>query len=165
LEDKAMEKSLEEKVEELWNREQIKSLTYAYGECILRRDADGMANLFTEDGAVDFTYLGWGVHKGREAIKKHYSGTWPFCVKPFFTNHYIEFLDKTHARGWCWLDNLGTRNGESLVGCGKIYDEYELVAGRWQFGSRRIVQFFLVPVSKGWAKELETLTETEPRWH
>jgi len=27
------------------------------------------------------------------------------------------------------------------------------------------VQFFLVPLSKGWGKELEELTEVEPRWH
>jgi hypothetical protein len=57
------------------------------------------------------------------------------------------------------------RNGESLIGCGKIYDEYELTDGQWRFSSRRIAQFFLVPLSKGWAKELEEFTEVEPRWH
>jgi hypothetical protein len=160
-----MEKSFEEKVEELWNREQIKSLTYAYGECILRRDAEGMAKLFTNDGSVDFSYLGWGIHTGHEAIKKHYAGTWSYRVKPFFTNHYIEFIDKIHARGWCWLDNRGVRNGESLISCDRIYDEYQIVDGNWLFSSRRIVQFFLVPLSKGWGKELEEFTEVEPRWH
>jgi hypothetical protein len=88
-----------------------------------------------------------------------------YRVKPFFTNHYIEFIDKTHARGWCWLDNRATRNGESLIGCGKIYDEYRLADGQWRFSSRRIVQFFLVPLSKGWGKELEEFTDVEPRWH
>ena len=159
-----MEKSLEEKVEELWNREQIRSLTYAYGECLLRRDAEGMARLFTEDGSVDFTALGWGIRRGTEEIVTFYSGTWPLRVKPFFTNHYVEFLDRTRARGWCWLDNRATRNGESLIGCGKIYDEYRLVDGIWRFSSRRIVQFFLVSLSKGWASELEQFTDSEPRW-
>jgi uncharacterized protein (TIGR02246 family) len=160
-----MEKSFEEKVEELWNREQIKSLTYAYGECVLQRDAEGMAKLFTEDGSADFSSLGWEIHKGREAIKKFYAGTWAYRVKPFFSNHYIEFIDKTHARGWCWLDNRATRNVESLIGCGKIYDEYRLADGQWRFSSRRIVQFFLVPLSKGCGKELEEFTDVEPRWH
>lgn len=159
-----MEKSLEEKVAELWNREQIKSLTYAYGECILRRDAAGTANLFTEDGAVDFSYLGLGVHQGREAISKFYSGTWSYRIKPFFTNHYIEFLDQTRARGWCWLDNRAVRNGESVMGCGKLYDEYRLVDGRWLFKSRRVVQFFMASPAKGWARELDEFTEVEPRW-
>jgi hypothetical protein len=40
-----------------------------------------------------------------------------------------------------------------------------LADGQWRFSSRRIVQFFLVPLSKGWGKELEELTEVEPRWH
>jgi hypothetical protein len=57
------------------------------------------------------------------------------------------------------------RNRESLIGCGKIYDEYQLAGGHWLFSSRRIVQFFLVPLGQGWAKELEELTEVEPRWH
>jgi hypothetical protein len=78
-----MEKSLEEKVEELWSREQIKSLTYVYGECIVRRDAEAMANLFVPEAVVDFTQLGAGVHRGREAIKKFYETTWPGQVKPF----------------------------------------------------------------------------------
>lgn len=160
-----MEKSLEEKVEELWNREQIKSLTYAYGECILRRDARGMANLFTDDGAVDFSWLGRGIHTGREAIARHYAGTWESRVRPFFTNHYIEFIDRTHARGWCWLDNRAVRDGESLIGAGKIYDEYRLVDGRWLFSSRRVVLFFFSSLTKGWARELTEFSETEPRWH
>lgn len=160
-----MEKSLEEKVEELWNRERIKSLTYAYGECILRRDARGMANLFTEDGSVDFSSLNRGIHTGREAIARHYSSTWESRVRPFFTNHYIEFIDQTHARGWCWLDNRAVRDGESLIGAGKIYDEYRLVDGRWLFSSRRVALFFMAALNKGWAKELEEFTETEPRWH
>jgi hypothetical protein len=159
-----MEKSLEEKVEELWNREQIRSLTYAYGECLFRRDLDALLKLFTKDGVVDFSYLGWGVHKGHDAIKQFYTGTLSHRVKPFFTNHYIEFLDKNRARGWCWLDNRGVRNGESVMGCGKIYDEYQLVEGRWLFKSRRVVQFFMATAAKGWVKELEELTEIEPRW-
>jgi hypothetical protein len=29
------------------------------------------------------------------------------------------------------------RDRESLIGCGKIYDEYQLVDGHWLFSSRR----------------------------
>jgi hypothetical protein len=39
---------------------------------------------------------------------------------------------------------------------------------RWSSGlptQSRWVQFFRVPLSKGWAKELEEFTEVEPRWH
>jgi len=88
-----------------------------------------MAKPFTGDGSVDFSHLGWGIHQGREAIKKLYAGTWSYRVKPFFTNRYLEFIDGTRTRGWCWLDNRAVRNGESLIGCGKIYDEYQLIGG------------------------------------
>ena len=139
-----MEKSFEEKSKSSGIASKSSRSTYAYGECVLRRDAEGMARLFTEDGSADFSSLGWGVHQGHEAIKKLDAGTRTYRVKPFFTNHYIEFIDQTHARGWCWLDNRAARDGESLIGCGKIYDEYQLADGHWRFSSRRIVQFFLV---------------------
>jgi hypothetical protein len=78
-----MEKSLEEKVEELWSREQFKSLTYAYGECILQRDAESMVNLFAPEAMIDFTQLGAGIHRGRDAIRTFYESTWPARVKGF----------------------------------------------------------------------------------
>jgi SnoaL-like protein len=159
-----MEKSLEEKVEELWSREQIKSLTYAYGECIVRRDAEAMGNLFVPEAVIDFTQLGAGVHRGREAIKKFYETTWPARVKPFFSNHYIDFIDKARARGWCWVDNRAVRGESSLIGCGKIYDEYRALEGQWRFASRRVVMLFMVLLSEGWARQVEDSKLSEPRW-
>ncbi len=41
-----MDDPLRKKVEELWTREMIKELTYAYGRCIERQDAEGRALLF-----------------------------------------------------------------------------------------------------------------------
>ncbi len=46
---------LEEMVQELWDREKIKELTYQYGLAIEAQDENRMANLFTEDGSVDFS--------------------------------------------------------------------------------------------------------------
>ena len=149
-----MDKSLEQKIEELWNREQIKSLTYAYGECIFRRDAEGLAKLFTEDGAVDFSALGQDVHRGRAALAEFYGRGWARRIRPFFTNHYIEFHAPDRASGWCWFDNRGKQDDESLIGAGKIYDDYRLVEGRWLFAARRVAPFFMVPLSRGWAREL-----------
>ena len=40
-----MQKELIAKVEALWAREMIKELTYAYGRCIERQDAEGSADL------------------------------------------------------------------------------------------------------------------------
>ena len=150
-----MEKSLEEKVQELWDREQIRSLTYAYGQCLEQMDAEALAELFTEDGAMDFSSVGWGVKQGRQAIKEFYPNTWRQRVKPFFTNHYIVFDDANHAHGWCWLDNRLKDGDKSIIGCGRLHDNYEKVNGKWLFKRRRVEIFFMAPLDQGWAKTMK----------
>ncbi len=142
---------LEEMVQELWDREKIKELTYEYGLAIEAQDVERMANLFTEDGSVDFSSLGRGVTKGREALKEFYRGTWPLKVKPFFTNHVIR-IQGNRATGTCSLENRATRGDQSLIGAGRLHDEYERVSGEWKFKSRRVEMFYFVPLSEGWAK-------------
>ena len=142
---------LEEMVQELWDREKIKELTYQYGLAIEAQDEARMANLFTEDGSVDFSSLGRGVMKGHSALKEFYRGTWPLKVKPFFTNHVIQ-IHGNHATGICSLENRATRGDESLIGAGRLHDEYEKVNDEWKFKSRRVEMFYLVPLSEGWAK-------------
>jgi len=141
---------LEEMVQELWDREKIKELTYDYGLAIEAQDAERMASLFTEDGSVDFSSLGRGVISGREALKKFYRSTWPLRVKPFFTNHVIR-IQGNRATGTCSLENRATRGDQSLIGAGRLYDEYEKVNGEWKFKSRRVEMFYFVPLSEGWA--------------
>ena len=51
----------QEIVLELWDREKIKELTYAYGLAIEDQDAERMASLFTGDASIDFSSLGRGV--------------------------------------------------------------------------------------------------------
>ena len=150
-----MAKSLEEKVQELWDREQIRSLTYAYGHWLEKMDSEALSRLFTEDGAMDFSSVGWGIKKGRPAIEDFYPTTWDQRVKPFFTNHYIEFDDANHAHGWCWLDNRAKKGDQSLIGCGRLHDNYEQVDGKWLFKSRRLELFFMVPIGEGWAKTMK----------
>ena len=142
---------LEEMIQELWDREKIKELTYQYGLAIEAQDVDRMANLFTEDGSVDFSSLGRGVIKGHQNLKEFYRGTWPLKVKPFFTNHVIQ-INGNRATGVCSLENRATRGEESLIGAGRLHDEYEKVNDEWKFKSRRVEMFYFVPLSEGWGK-------------
>ena len=142
---------IEEMVQESWDREKIKELTYQYGLAIEAQDENRMANLFTEDGSVDFSSLGRGVTKGHAALKEFYRGTWPLRVKPFFTNHVMQ-ITGNRATGICSLENRATRGDESLIGAGRLHDEYEKVNDEWKFKSRRVEMFYLVPLSEGWAK-------------
>ena len=145
-----MDSELERKVNELWEKEKIRELTYRYGQTIERRDEEAMSRLYTEDGTVDFSETGLGVHRGRANIKDFYATTWTQRVKAFFTNHLIEIIDDRHARGVCCYENRAVRNGESVMGAGRLHDEYEKVEGQWKFRSRRLELFYSVPVQKGW---------------
>ena len=138
-----------EMVQELWDREKIKELTHAYGLAIEAQDEEQMADLFIADGSVDFSSLGRGVIQGREALREFYRSTWPLQVKPFFTNHVIQIQGNT-ATGTCSLENRATREGQSLIGAGRLHDTYEKVAEEWKFASRRVEMFYFVPLSEGW---------------
>ena len=142
----------EEMIQELWDREKIKELTYEYGLAIEGQDAERLVNLFIENGSVDFSSLGRGVIQGREAMTEFYTATWPLNVKPFFTNHIIR-IDGNRAHGWCSLENRATRGDDSMIGAGRLHDEYEKIDGEWKFTSRRVEMFYLVPLSKGWASD------------
>ena len=150
-----MDEQLHIKVEALWAREMIKELTYAYGRCIERQDAEGMAQLFTENGQVDFSDLDRGVHTGHAAISAFYTTTWPLRVRPFFSNHVIELLGEGKARGTCCFENRGVQDEESMIGAGRLHDEYEKVGEEWKFRSRRVEIFYFVPLKEGWAKVLK----------
>ena len=140
----------EDIVQELWDREQIRELTYQYGLAIESQNADELVGLFTDKGSVDFSSLGRGIIRGPAAMKEFYASTWPLEVKPFFTNHVIR-VDGLRAGGMCSLENRGVRGGESMIGAGRLHDEYEKVDGKWKFVSRRVEMFYFVPLIKGWA--------------
>lgn len=141
----------EEMVQELWDREMIKELTHTYGLAAETADEERMASLYTEDATVDFSSMGQEIIRGREAILDFYRAILSLKVKPFFTNHIIE-VNGDLASGTCSIENRGVRNGESLIGAGRLYDTYAKIEGEWKFSSRRIDMFYLVPLSEGWAK-------------
>jgi ketosteroid isomerase-like protein len=141
----------EEMIQELWNREMIRELTYEYGLAIEAQDEDRLVDLFLESGSVDFSSLGRGVIEGHAAMKEFYRATWPLEVKPFFTNHVIR-LEGDRASGFCSLENRATRDGESMIGAGRIHDDYEKVDGAWKFAARRVEMFYFVPLAEGWAR-------------
>ncbi|HTY53559.1 MAG TPA: nuclear transport factor 2 family protein [Candidatus Binataceae bacterium] len=145
----------QEMIQELWDREKIRELTYHYGLAVEAQDEEQMANLFTTDGAADFSSLGRGVIRGQQALKEFYRSTWQLRIKPFFTNHVIR-VEGDRATGMCSLQNTGIRGNDSMIGAGRLHDEYQKVNGEWKFKSRRVEIFYLVPLSEGWAKGTQT---------
>ena len=110
--------------------------------------AEGAPSIHKGDGLQAAVSV---VIRGREDLIEFYRTTWPLEVKAFFTNHIIE-IDGDRATGTCSLENRATRDGESLIGAGRLYDEYERVDDEWKFAKRRVEMFYFAPLSEGWAK-------------
>ena len=144
----------DEMVNELWQREMIRELTYEYGLAIEAQDIERLVGLFTSDGSVDFSSLGRGVIRGHEALREFYVQTWPLQVKPFFTNHVIR-INGDLASGICSLENRGVRDGQSMIGAGRLHDTYARQDGAWKFTSRRVEMFYFVPLGEGWAAQAD----------
>lgn len=161
LEDKVRE--LEAKVAELYDREAIRDLRFRYHECINEAQMTEIHDLFTEDGELEFGYLGRA--KGREQIKAFFAGlsadrTTPdgtrrrglYRVKQFVHNHVLK-VHGDRAEGYAYLEAKPVYNGESYVVAARYNDEYAKRDGRWRFSKMSLTPFFMVPLKEGWAGE------------
>lgn len=152
----------------LLDKDEIRELVFHYPHKLVTRDWRGIADLFTEDGILDYsdvvTFARTAqatqatrdagsslVFVGRDAIYKFVPAMGPLDVKAFFTNHLIR-VDGDTAVGVSFYENRGTQHGESVIGAGRMFDEYRRVDGRWLFAYRRQELFFFTGLKEGWAE-------------
>lgn len=149
----AMAKSIEQRVQELEDREEIKELTARYCWHVARGEGEAVANLFTDDGVLDVTDSGRSPVRGREALLKFYrrSVTEPEVAIPFIQNHIIE-VSGDEAHGTCGIEARFSRNGESVTAAGYYEDKYRRERGRWRFAERKLFFHHVVPLKQGWAE-------------
>jgi ketosteroid isomerase-like protein len=145
-----MAKSLEQKVQELADREEIKELTARYCWHVQHSEGEAIARLFTDDGLLDAP--GNKPVSGMDALLKFYGAITPAeSPVPFIHNHIIE-IDGDNAQGTCTIDARFTRKGESILGAGWYEDKYRRVNGKWRFAVRKVSFHHSVPLKEGWAK-------------
>ena len=146
-----MAKSIEQRVQELADREEIKELTAKYCWHVQHAEGEAIARLFTDDGVLDSPNMK-PVH-GMDALLKFYGAITPAeSPVPFIHNHIIEFDGDNDAHGTCTIDARFTRKGESILGAGWYNDTYRRVNGKWRFAVRKISFHHSVPLKEGWAK-------------
>ena len=87
-----MAKSIEQRVQELEDRDEIKELTARYCWHVAHGEGEAVANLFTDDGVLDVTDADFKAVRGREALLKFYRASVrePEVALPFIQNHIIE---------------------------------------------------------------------------
>lgn len=148
-----MAKSIEQRVQELEDRDEIKELTARYCWHVAHGEGEAVANLFTDDGVLDVTDSGRSPVRGREALLKFYrtSASEPEVAIPFIQNHIIE-VSGDEAHGTCGIEARFSRNGESVTAAGYYEDKYRRERGRWRFAERKIFFHHVVPLKQGWAE-------------
>jgi ketosteroid isomerase-like protein len=152
-----MPKSLEQRIQELEDRDQIKELTASYCWHVARGEGTAVAALFADDGVLEVTDGSFPTVRGREALDKFYktSVSKPEMAIPFIQNHIIK-VNGDEAEGTCGIEARFNRNGESFTAAGFYEDRYRRERGQWRFTQRKITFFHVVPLKQGWAEAKAT---------
>lgn len=144
--------ALEAKVQDLSDREAIRSLRFRYHECINSETLDAIPDLFSEDATLDFDYLGRAT--GRAQLSEFFRNVENLLsfVKQFMHNHAVE-IDGDTGRGYAYLEAKTISNGEAYFVAARYDDEYVRQGGQWKFKKMSLTPYFTVPFKEGWAQE------------
>jgi hypothetical protein len=149
----AGEPSLDERLRDLADREELRELIARYAH----RVALGVspADLFTDDGAIIYTFPGQEAHetRGRENLDRSYGESALIAERPLPMLHNILLkIDGDTAIGLCSNEVRVTQDGESMIGSGYYEDRFRREDGRWRFAVREVTMFHWVPLRQGWAQ-------------
>lgn len=138
--DGCTERTLNEKIQELLDREEIKELIARYAQRVAHRMS--VVDLFTEDGAFILRVPGQAPieSRGREQLEKIYSVIWtsPTLSMPAIHNHVIS-ISGDSAAAVCFVESHVRENGSrSFSGCGHYEDQLRRENGRWKFITRDV---------------------------
>ena len=145
------DKSLEEKVRELADREEIRELVAIYAHRMAH--GPGAGDLFTDDGA----YVNRGATglppreiRGRTALDQYYGDRsgWADRPLPMIHNQLI-CIAGDEATGLCSVEIRLVANGVAMVASGYYKDRYRREDGRWRFVERDCSMFHWVPLHQG----------------
>lgn len=145
-------RSLEEKIQEITDREEIRDLTFAYAHRVAHGQAN--ADLFTDDGA----YINRRdsnspptLVRGREQLDKHFvvRPGGEGAAMPMIHNHLIS-ISGDEASAICSIELRVGVNGVSTIASGYYLDRLRREEGRWKFVERDVTFFHWVPMAEGW---------------
>lgn len=149
-------KTLEQKVQELADREEIRELIARYAQRVAHRQP--FSDLFTEDGVYINHYKNNPVSelRGRKAIAdfmdKRPADAAMGGALPMIHNIVLE-ISGDEARGICSNELRITENGKSIIASGYYNDKFRRVNGHWRFVSRETTWFHWADLKEGWATQ------------
>lgn len=133
--------SMEDKIDELWARQQIFELMVRWCRGVNRCDADVIAGLYWEDGTDDHSELfrGSGSDFARYSVVsqlRDFTGT-----NHFITNHLVEFdrNDKSIAYGETYCFVSARTETLELTAMARLLDRFECREGEWRIAHNQVL--------------------------
>jgi len=148
---------LETRVTALQDVEAIRSLRQRYHEYVNEGRHAEIAELFADQGVVDFGELGRRV--GREAIhsffaKELINDDLSF-IKQFNHNHAVE-VSGDRATGSSYLEAKNVISGEATLVAARYDDTYLRSDAGWRFQEMKLTLYFVTPFSRGWGESAQS---------
>ena len=143
---------LETQVQELRDKEDLRRLRFRYHECINEGKYAEIPALFTEDGDLDFGYLGKA--NGKAELTKFFNGVAELLsfVRQFIHNHVVD-LQGDAGTGFSYLEAKSVSKGEPYLVAARYDDAYAKENGQWKFKKMHLTPYFTVPLKEGWAQK------------
>lgn len=145
--------ALKAKVQNLEDKEAVRTLRYRYHQYINDDRFDEIADLFTDDAVVEIGYVLRSA--GREEIHAAFvampSGV--KFLKQFIHNHIVD-VDGDAATGISYFEaKYAAKDGTSLVVAGKYDEDYVRTPDGWRISRMVVELYFTTPLELGWAIE------------
>jgi hypothetical protein len=161
-------KTLEDKVSNLEDIEEIKKLQRAYSYYLEHGMFDEMISLFSED-TESIETGSTGVYLGKEGVKKHFSPQnvtkdWLHVTMPLSGIVSVDTGGKTAKGRWYgWIcQALPVANvTRALLQLGIYENEYVKENGKWKFKKLQFYRIFQSPYEDGWVKTPDILLDLE----
>lgn len=149
--------TLEERVQVLEDREEIRQLIANYCRGVDGRDEDLFMSIWTDDARY---LIGgqFGDHVGLEEIRGILHGLWATFTEMhhYATNVVIE-VDGDNARSFVNADVTGTDTKDrALMFAASYVDRLRRVDGKWKFAERDIDLHFMTTVKEPWGNSPES---------
>lgn len=140
----------------LEDRLAIQELNYRYAAHIDFKQVDAWVDLFTEDGVLDESEFGFGVHDGRAGVRAYAESLVADVVHAMHhvTNQFLNDASETAATGTVFtlVEALTRSSGRARYNV-HYDDSYVKIGGTWRYSRRLLRKTF----------EPEFLAGPEPR--
>lgn len=142
-------KGMEALLQEVIDREAIRTLPALYCHYIWQGNVDGYVNLFTDDGTISTSNaIVPDAHGGNELRKMITDVLDTMKSKPLIHNHVVELLGSNQAKGYCYLEVTLLRDGNPWKMVAWYDDAYVKIKEEWKFKSRKITVDSLIPLKE-----------------